>query len=146
MNVARKAIDELANNPFAASFFGSNGPTAEDIKKISYDNPAYVALGSIGPDIFCLLPDFKSFGSEIYQVFKFIEKLYEDIDPLIEDYDKSLGKEIEEQNQEINALSGGMLDEITKTGSAIMENIITDLKVFFLQQHDWGEMAKWGRF
>ena len=59
INVARKGIDALSSNPTAAPIFAANGPDAASLTQIAHDEPAYAALGSIGPDIFFLLPDFK---------------------------------------------------------------------------------------
>lgn len=52
INVARKGIDALSSNPTAAPIFAANGPDAASLTQIAHDEPAYAALGSIGPDIF----------------------------------------------------------------------------------------------
>ncbi len=59
MDVARKALANLSANAGAAAIFATGGQSAPALSSIATNNPAYAALGAIGPDIFFLLPDFK---------------------------------------------------------------------------------------
>jgi hypothetical protein len=52
MDVARKALDDLASNATAWPIFSANGLDANQVRDIARANPAYAALGAIGPDIF----------------------------------------------------------------------------------------------
>src|SRR6516162_3953985 len=77
MDVARRATATLASNANAAAIFGAAGPSAAALEKIAHDNPGYVALGAIGPDIFFLLPDFKPpVGNMLWKLANTIEQLY----------------------------------------------------------------------
>ncbi len=59
MDVARKALGDLEGFSSAADIFSKDGPSPKELSDIARANPAYVALGAIGPDFFSLLPDFK---------------------------------------------------------------------------------------
>jgi hypothetical protein len=77
MNVARKAIDKLDTNPTAASIFAANGMNSTALTSIAHKNPAYTALGAIGPDIFFLLPDFKPpVGNMLWKLASTIKDIY----------------------------------------------------------------------
>jgi hypothetical protein len=56
--VARKAINELVNNPglFPGLFPAGTGPDAQAIYNIANNHPAYAAVGAIGPELFFRLP------------------------------------------------------------------------------------------
>jgi len=58
MDVARKALDDLAANATAAPIFSSQGLSAAQVRNIARANPAYAALGAIGENGFGILdPD-----------------------------------------------------------------------------------------
>ena len=58
-NVASQSIDALVSNQTAASIFTIPGPDAANLTSIAPSEPAYSALGAIGPDILFLVPGFK---------------------------------------------------------------------------------------
>src|SRR5216683_411922 len=77
LEVARKAFGSLRRNPDTADPFAENGPSAQALQHIAQTNPAYTALGAIGPDIFFLLPDFKPpIGSFLWQAGNLIDQFY----------------------------------------------------------------------
>ncbi len=138
MNVAKKAIKGLSSNPRVASILGTNGPTANDIASIATNNPAYVALGSIGPDLFVFLPDFKPpLGPPIYKIMKFLEGFYELIDPYISAYEQSLGPQVDQAGSIANALLGGLPQTISDTAKQLNDIFITALEDFVTTQYDW---------
>jgi hypothetical protein len=77
MDVARKALGNLSASPSAGAIFGANGQSAAQLSDIAINNPAYVALGAIGPDIFFLLPDFKPpVGTMLFGAANTIREIY----------------------------------------------------------------------
>ncbi len=137
-NVAKKAINDLPSNPRVASILGNGGPTANTIVNLAKDNPSYFALGSIGPDLFVFLPDFKPpMGPTIYKIMKFMEGFYEEIDPFITAYEDSLGPQIDAAGSIANALSGGLLDTVIDTGTQFLNVLQTALEDFVVSQYDW---------
>jgi hypothetical protein len=139
MDVARKALDKLASNPNAAPIFAANGPDAATLTKIARDNPTYVALGAIGPDIFFMLPDFKppvgnmlwSLASEIRELFTWWD------DNFLGPYESAMGPISDNLQDELNALSGGLKDTIESifgTAFAFLKDEILNL---ILQQYDF---------
>lgn len=58
MNVAQKALNDLTANAGANPIFAAAGFSGADVHQLARENPAYAALGAIGPGI-VLLPDFK---------------------------------------------------------------------------------------
>lgn len=138
MNVAKRTINGLAGNASFASVLGTTGPTTADINRIATNNPAYFALGSIGPDLFVFLPDFKGeMGGHIYKIAKFMEDLYNKIDPYIAAYEDTLGPILDQGNSELNALTGGMLNSITGVSKQLTDILITGLEDFVSDQYDW---------
>ncbi len=138
MNVARKTINDLPGNPRVAAILGSNGLVANDIVSIATDNPAYVALGSIGPDLFVFLPDFKPpLGPPIYKIMKFLQGFYDTIDPYIGAYEASLGPVVDQGMSIANALTGGLLQTTTDTAQQVTNIFVTALEDFVTDQYDW---------
>jgi hypothetical protein len=114
MNVARKSIGSLDANATAAPLFATNGPTAAQLMAIGRNNPAYVALGAIGPDIFFFLPDFKPpVGNMLWKLASTIKELYTWWDDnFLGPYESAIGPIANNLQDELNALSGGLKDTI----------------------------------
>lgn len=147
MNVARKALPNLRNYAGASSLFGENGPSAQELEGIAGRNPAYVALGAIGPDMFCLLPDFKPVAKEnllLYKIFKLIEEIYDKLDPYIASYEEILAPMLDEAVQIGNALTGGMIQSISDVGTQLANIMSEALLVFATQQYDWFSLLSSG--
>src|SRR3954465_15765562 len=114
MDVARKAIAAMESNPRAAGVFAQAGPAAADLRAIAEANPAYTALGAIGPDIFFLLPDFKPpVGNMLWKLASTIRDLYTAWDDtFLGPYESAMGPIGANLADEINALSGGLQQTI----------------------------------
>src|SRR5262249_39988013 len=137
--IARKSIDALAANATAAPVFASNGPTATDLTKTGRDNPTYVALGAIGPDIFFLLPDFKSpVGNMLWKLASTIKDLYTWWDDhFLGPYESAMGPIENNLQDELDALSGGLkatIEEIFGEAFAFLRDSILRL---ILEQYDF---------
>lgn len=139
IDVARKATANLASNPTASAIFASDGMTAAQITTIATKNPAYVALGAIGPDIFFLLPDFKPpLGSMLWKLANTIRDLYTAWDDtFLGPYESAMGPVGDNLADELNALSGGLkatIEGISTQASALLRDFIETL---ILQQYDF---------
>jgi hypothetical protein len=139
MNVARKALAGLQANSAAASIFNSNGMDAAAIAAIAETNPAYVALGAIGPDIFFLLPDFKPpVGNMLWKLATVIREFYTAWDEtFLGPYESAMGPIGENLNDELNALSGGLketIEGISTQATNLLKEFILKL---ILQQYDF---------
>lgn len=137
MNVARKALDDLAANATAAPIFSGSGLDAGQIRQIARDNPAYAALGAIGPDIFFLLPDFKK-PTMLWSLFNEIRELYTWWDDnFLGPYESAIGPIGNNASDLANALTGGLKEAIEGIfGQAIGFLKETILKLI-LQQYDF---------
>jgi hypothetical protein len=138
MNVAKKAIENLKTNQRVASLLASSGMSANDLTKLAMDNPAYVALGSIGPDLFVFVPDFKPpFGPPIRSIASFLEDFYNKVDPYIADYEAILEQTMASGGSIANALTGGLLDSISGVGQQLSAVFLSALEDFATTQYDW---------
>ncbi len=139
MNVARKALANLAANPSAAPIFGANGPNATVVSNIAKANPTYVALGAIGPDIFFLLPDFKPpIGSMLWKLAGTIKDLYTAWDDtFLGPYESAMGPIGANASDEINALTGGLKETIEGITSQAMNLLQDFILKLILQQYDF---------
>ena len=139
LDVARKALDNLAANPTAASIFASDGPSAATLSNIAHNNPTYVALGAIGPDIFFLLPDFKPpVGNMLWKLASEIRELYTWWDDhFLGPYESAIGPISENLNDEINALSGGLKDTIETIFNEAFSFLKDEILKLILQQYDF---------
>jgi hypothetical protein len=138
MDVARKALDDLASNATAAPIFSSTGLDATQVRNIARANPAYAALGAIGPDIFFLLPDYKPpMGQMLWKVARTIIELYTSWDEnFLGPYESAIGPIGNNLADLENALSGGLkdtLETIFTEASKILWDALLDLA---LEQYD----------
>jgi hypothetical protein len=120
MDVARKSIATLNQNAGAAAQFAIPGASALQIQNIAINNPAYVALGAIGPDIFFLLPDFKKpWGARIWGAMNHVRDLYMWLDDnFIGPFEDTMGSVAGALDEEVNALSGGVVESLAQVSSA----------------------------
>ncbi len=138
MNVARKSLSELPNYSGAAGLFGADGPDAASLRNIAQSHPAYVALGSIGPDFFYFLPDFKEpYGPTLRGLFDVIEETYKTIDPYLVVYEEHLGPVNDNMAEIQNGLSGGLISTLQDTVGLLLDNFKTAVLIFLARQRDW---------
>jgi hypothetical protein len=139
MDVARKALDDLVTNPTAAPIFAANGLDAAKVRDIARANPAYAALGAIGPDIFFMLPDFKPpVGQMLWKLAKTIIDVYTLWDDnFLGPFESAMGPISDNLSDEENALTGGLKDQIEQIiseASSILNDFILQL---ILEQYDF---------
>lgn len=116
MDAARNAIWSLNSNSNAASIFSSDsGPSATQLQLIAQGNPAYFALGAIGPDIFFLLPDFKPpAGTGLWGAANMMRILFTWWDEhFLGPYEDLLGPIAANTTDELGALTGGLSEQLS---------------------------------
>ena len=138
MDVARRALADLDHNAGASRVFGTDGPTAADVTRIARDNPAYVALGAIGPDIFFLLPDFKPpAGTMLYGAANTIREIYTWWDDnFLGPWDDQMGPIADNFADELGALTGGLSTQLTELASRGIQFLLDTIVVLAVRQYD----------
>jgi len=139
MDVARQALATLSANPRAASLFGSaTGPTAAELTAIAEANPAYVALGAIGPDIFFLLPDFKPpAGTGLWGAASTIRDTYTWWDENWHaPWEDAIGPLAANAANDVNALTGGLAQQLSDIAQRAFAFLKDALIVLAIRQYD----------
>ncbi|HEY8087803.1 MAG TPA: zinc dependent phospholipase C family protein [Polyangiaceae bacterium] len=115
LDVARQALATLPANGGAQTLFATGGPSAAAVSNIALAQPAYVALGAIGPDIFFLLPDFKPpMGSMLWGAMSVVYDFYNVWDDVyLGPFEDQMGPILDNASDEVNALTGGMLASLS---------------------------------
>jgi hypothetical protein len=139
MDVARKALDDLASNATAAPIFSSTGLNAAQVRNVALANPAYSALGAIGPDIFFMLPDFKPpVGQLLWKLAGAIIELYTAWDEnFLGPFESAMGPIGNNLSDLENALTGGLkaeIDTLISEATSILNDFILRL---ILEQYDF---------
>ncbi len=139
LNVARKAIAALDKNQTSSGIFGADGPTAAQLRDIGAANPAYVALGAIGPDIFFLLPDFKPpLGGMLWKLASTVEDLYTWWDDnFLGPYESAIGPIGNNLQDELNALTGGLKDSLEGIFNQAFSYLKDTIVKLILEQYDF---------
>src|SRR5947209_20426960 len=115
ISVMRHAAGSLADGPYSPLRSerinpGWIGASTTDLGRIMRDNPNFAAVGAMGPDLFFFLPDFRDqFGISVSNVLifilKFVEGIYEALDPYISKWEHYLGPISEDTAEEISLLT-----------------------------------------
>ncbi len=138
LDVARKAIDSLAGDPQAVAILADAGATLDEITAAAHGEPAYLALGAIGPDIFFLLPDFKPpVGSVLWTAAYTIREIYGWLDEhLLAPIDEQLGPVFDNFHDTADALSGGLLGQLGSIATQATQFMRDALTVVAVRQYD----------
>lgn len=138
LDVARKGLANLTSNAAVAAILGSNGPSGGDIEGIAARNPAYVALGAIGPDIFFLLPDFKPpVGTMLFGAANTIRELYTWWDDnFLGPWQDQIGPIEDNLSDEVDALTGGLASQLSSLLSRGFSFLIDSVLVMMVRQYD----------
>lgn len=99
----------------------------------------YLALGSLGPDVFYLLPDFANTrGCVIRQVVKWALDVWEQIDSeFIGKWEKWLGPISTNNSQLASQLTGGLSNQLAQVLDDLTTAIMTAFKGLLAQMGDW---------
>jgi hypothetical protein len=139
MDAAREAIGKLDANANAAPIFANEaGPDAAHLQAIVQANPAYYALGAIGPDIFFLLPDFKPpAGTGLWGAANLIRTLFTWWDDnFLGPYEDILGPIGDNLSDEFSSLTGGLSQELSDVFSQAIQFLIDFVLVLITKQYD----------
>ena len=138
MDTARKAVDALSGNKNAEKIFASKGLNAKAIADIAHANPAYVALGSIGPDIFFFLPDYMgSTGAGLYPVVQTIYDIYNWWDTnFVGPYEATLQPIANQNADQIAAITGGLSTQLAEISASAMGFLQDAVVTLMVRQYD----------
>ena len=103
--------------------------------------PNFASLGAIGPDLFFFLPDFRDskglpLSSVLVQVLKFLEGLYEKLDPYVEKYNEYLGPITENAAEQMSRLTGGLSESVGNIIGELGDILIAAIEAFATDQID----------
>lgn len=138
MDAARKALSALSSNAGAAGLFGELGPTADELSQIATSNPAYTALGAIGPDLFFLLPDFKPpLGNMLYGAANTIQELFTWLDEnFLGPWEDQIGPIEDNTSDEVAAITGDLTTQINAIQSKFTSFLLDAVVVLASRTHD----------
>ncbi len=138
LDIARKAIETLSEDEDALEIFNEEGATADEVRAAARGEPAYLALGAIGPDIFFLLPDFKPpIGGALWTMAGTVREIYSWLDEhLLEPLSNQLGPVFDNFADAASALSGGLLGQLGAISTQAMSFIVDALKIVAVRQYD----------
>jgi hypothetical protein len=138
MDVARKALQSLAQSS-ALPIFTAGGPSIGEIQALlKPDTRAYVALGAIGPDLFMFLPDFKPpMGSGLWGAANFIRDEYTKWDQeFLLPYEYYILPEALNATDIANAFSGGLSNQINHIFSHAFHILLDMALALLFKQYD----------
>jgi hypothetical protein len=112
-------------------------------------HPNFAGLGAIGPDLFFFLPDFRDvsglpLSSALVQVLKFLEGLYEALDPYVEKYNEYLGPITENAGEQMSRLTGGLSESVGNIVGELGDILIAAIEGFVTEQMDLFEYFSLG--
>src|ERR1700690_1554762 len=139
MDAAREAITKPGATPNAAAVFAADGgPSAAQLQAIVQNDPAYFALGAIGPDIFFLLPDFKPpAGTGLWGAANLIRTLFTWWDDnFLGPYEDILGPIADNNADQLGALTGGLSEQLSDIFSQAISFLIDFVLVLITKQYD----------
>jgi len=125
------------------------GRDTMELGRLLKDHPNFASLGAIGPDLFFFLPDFHDqkkieLSSILVVVLRFLEELYQSLDPYISKWEKYLGPIGEDTGEEISRLTGGLSESVGGIAGELSSILITALEKFVTQQGDRFEFFSLG--
>ena len=131
MEVAKKMADRLRAGDVPPDFPGG-AAAAQQLGELAHEWRNYLALGALGPDIFFLLPDFKSTtGNVLLHFVDWVRDVYEVIDEdFLSKWEKWIGPVSSGAGDILNHVTGDVLGEIGQAlqelGGAV-QNAVLDL-------------------
>ena len=118
------------------------GTPTRDLGNAMLNAPNFASLGAIGPDLFFFLPDFRnihgiSTSTVLVTVLKFLEDLYNTLDPYISRYEQYLGPINEDTAEEMSRLTGGLSEVVGNITGDLSGLLITALEKLVTEQADF---------
>ena len=121
------------------------GADPKGLGRLMQEHPNFAALGAIGPDLFFFLPDFRDvklgpvpipLSSVLSNFTHFLLKLYDAVDPYVTKYEKYLGPIMQDTEEEISRLTGGLSEVVGDVIGDLSGILITGLKDLATQNWD----------
>jgi hypothetical protein len=129
MEVAKQAVDRLRAGTVPSDF--ADATRAKGLGDIAHKWRNYLALGSIGPDIFYLLPDFTSplLRDDVSTIVYWVRDKWDVMDKLfMHSWNQYARPAVEGQGAILDQVSGGVLREIgnaeKELASAMMDMVV----------------------
>jgi hypothetical protein len=89
---------------------------ADELFTAAHDNRNYLAAGALGPDLFFLLPDFQGdLGKGLLALVEYVLRTWKVVDDnFVTQWEHWMTPVLDQQNQIVNSLTGGMLGEVSE--------------------------------
>jgi hypothetical protein len=112
---------------------------AKDLGEICHTWRNYLALGSLGPDLFYMLPDFADTrGCVIRQVVQWVIDVWSEIDSeFVSKWEKWIGPINTNASQLASQLTGGLANQLGQILDELSAAIMTAFKGLLAQMGDW---------
>src|SRR6266536_5074086 len=128
---------------------GWTGANTLDLGRIMRDHDNCAALGAHGPDLLFLLPDFRDIAgipvsSVLTFILKFLEGVFDAVDPYISKWEHYLGPISEDTAEEISRLTGGLSEVLGDIGGELAGILTAALEDFVTGQADLWEFFSLG--
>lgn len=139
-------LSELDEWPIGIGTFGSNhvaGPDPKRLAGIAQTHSNYYALGAIGPDLFFLLPDFRSIagvkaGNTLVGVADFVNDLMTWVDEWILDWwEPTFGPFAQNLEEAVSRLTGDMSTQVGNVLGALSSLTVRAAMTLGSVTNDW---------
>ena len=150
ISVMRATAQRLADAGYAPQ--GSDrinpkwvGADPKELGRLMQQHANFAALGAIGPDLFFFLPDFRDvklgpvpipLSSVLSNFTHYLLKLYDAVDPYVTKYEKYLGPIVQDTEEEISRLTGGLSEVVGDVIGDLSGILITGLEDLATQNWD----------
>jgi hypothetical protein len=138
MEAAHETADRLRAGSVPAGFPITTAE-ATDLGDVCHTWRNYLALGSLGPDLFYLLPDFSNTkGCVIRQVVQWAIDVWEEIDAeFIGKWEKWIGPISTNTSQLASQLTGGLSNQLAQILDELTAAVMSAFKGLLAQMGDW---------
>lgn len=138
MEAAHQTAERLRSGAIPSDFPIGDGE-AREIGDICHTWRNYLALGSLGPDLFYMLPDFADTkGCVIRQVVQWVLDVWSEIDALfVSRWETWIGPISTNASQLASQLTGGLSNQLGQILDEFATAIMTAFKGLLAQMGDW---------
>lgn len=138
MDAARQTAERLRGGQLPSGF-AINPAEAQDLGEVCHTWRNYLALGSLGPDLFYMLPDFKNGeGAVIRQVIQWALDVWEEIDAeFVSKWEKWIDPVSTNASQLASQLTGGLSAQLGQILNELTSAIMTAFQGLLASMGDW---------
>ena len=132
---SRRSCDFVQGQNLPTHVTQANANDLKTLGDIAYKWRNYLALGTLGPDIFFLLPDFAKplLRNDVSTIVYWVRDQWDVLDKLfMKSWDQYARPAVNGQGSILNSLTGGVINEIgqaQKELSAAMQDLVLDIAV-----------------